>query len=99
MYPLFGEESTCLGFVKDRIFAFSKIFVCRINFYCLLLFFLVPRKFGLPLVFVVLFGLGIPSALDLNILVNQVRGFVVIIIPLLLQLSSLQVMRNPRVSL
>jgi len=34
-------------------------------------FFLVPRKFGLPLVFVVMFCLGIPSALDLNILVNQ----------------------------
>lgn len=31
----------------------------------------VPRKFGLPLVFLVLFCLGIPSALDLDILVNQ----------------------------
>jgi len=31
----------------------------------------VPRKFGLPLVFVVMFCLGIPSALHLDILVNQ----------------------------
>ena len=40
-------------------------------------FFLVPRKFGLPLVFVVMFCLGIPSALHLDILVNQVRSFVI----------------------
>lgn len=31
----------------------------------------VPRKYGLPVVLVVLFCFGLPSALDLNILVNQ----------------------------
>ncbi|KAJ7361899.1 hypothetical protein OS493_014545 [Desmophyllum pertusum] len=31
----------------------------------------VPRKYGLPVVFVVLFCVGLPSALDLDILVNQ----------------------------
>ena len=38
------------------------------------IFFTVPRKYGFPVVFVVLFCLGLPSALDLNILVNQVRS-------------------------
>ena len=37
-------------------------------------FFTVPRKFDLPLVFVWIFCLGIPSALRLDILVNQVRA-------------------------
>lgn len=34
----------------------------------------VPRKFGLPIVFVGIFGLGIPSALNRDILVNQVSA-------------------------
>ena len=43
-------------------------------FFFFFAFFTVPRKFGLPLVFIGMFGLGIPSALHLNFLINQVRS-------------------------
>ena len=37
------------------------------------MFFTVPRKFGLPLVTVGMFCLGVPSALNQDFLINQVR--------------------------
>lgn len=56
-----------------RAFAISLTVFTPLNYFISALF-IVPRKYGLPVVFLVLFCLGIPSALKLDILVNQVRS-------------------------
>ncbi|XP_015780187.1 PREDICTED: uncharacterized sodium-dependent transporter YocR-like, partial [Acropora digitifera] len=62
------------AFIKARTIASIENLQIRVSFtpyvrFCLL--FPVPRKFALPLVSVGIFGIGIPSALNINILINQ----------------------------
>ena len=73
------------AFIKARIIASIENLQIRVSFthyvrFCCVLLFPVPRKFALPLVSVGIFCIGVPSALNINILINQVRDQFVILV-------------------